>query len=458
MSVDVLPQPLTQRGELAVGKQIVEVRHLAVRGVPQLARDQVPERVGWEIADQSGRPVNVLEDPVGVVGDVEPEIVLDPSVPCLRQVGHGEPILDQLLLKLEAQHDVQPVRRLVGLDPDERRLDVVDRAVQRVGIDRTRSVEQLGQPGREDAGERTAAADHVLPHSALRLVDPERLAVTERRAAQRVRNARLVETVTALVHRAVQAGRKVRLVPARRDPHIAGPDPGGERMHGVVHPPPRPVKAHQVQHVRDEPPLTLDRKAPVKARGIDAGLVLGERRNHRHELGLQLIEQRAHLSRLHPGLIVVEQRVVWALELVKARNVVAGELEVVAEIRRKRAEVGVLAGHHPRLLADRGRPCDLGSEVGWNPAGLLVMAAGDPDEACVIALRGGPVDLGPGRLEQLPGLLGDEHLVADPLDRRERFGPGRPAARRHHRLLVPAEQAGGVAKVLEGAKAGSKLL
>ncbi len=87
--------------------------------LPELARDQVAERVGREVADQPGRPVHVLEHAVGVVGHLEPEVLPEPRVPRLGQIGDRQPALDQLLLELEAQDDVQAVGRLVGLDPDE---------------------------------------------------------------------------------------------------------------------------------------------------------------------------------------------------------------------------------------------------------------------------------------------------------------------------------------------------
>ena len=45
---------------------------------------------------------------------------------------HREPALEQLELEVEAQHDVQVVGHLVGVGADQRALDLVDRAVERV--------------------------------------------------------------------------------------------------------------------------------------------------------------------------------------------------------------------------------------------------------------------------------------------------------------------------------------
>jgi hypothetical protein len=46
----------------------------------------------------------------------------------------------------------------------------------------------------------------------------------------------------------------------------------------------------------------------------------------------------------------------------------------------------------------------------------------------------------PQRLEQLADLVGNEEFVREPIDRGELIAAGRRPARRHHRVLVPAEQ------------------
>jgi hypothetical protein len=55
----------------------------------------------------------------------------------------------------------------------------------------------------------------------------------------------------------------------------------------------------------------------------------------------------------------------------------------------------------------------------------------------------------PGSVEQPAGLVRDEHLVAEPLDRGDGLGTSRRAPRRHHRLLVPVQQLGDVSHVCE---------
>src|SRR5438874_1689475 len=68
--------------------------------------------------------------------------------------------------------------------------------------------------------------------------------MTERGATQRLCHAFFIESVAALVHGAVQPRGEERLIPASRDPHVAGAEAGGEWMHRVVHPPAGRVEAH----------------------------------------------------------------------------------------------------------------------------------------------------------------------------------------------------------------------
>ena len=115
---------------------------------------------------------------------------------------------------------MQVVGRLVGLDPDQRRLDGVDLAVPLLGVVAGERVgEELLQPREEVAPERQRAADEVLPHPALRLVQAERDAARERRALERRVDLVLVEAVAELVHRREEAVEVVVEV-ARRDADV----------------------------------------------------------------------------------------------------------------------------------------------------------------------------------------------------------------------------------------------
>src|ERR1700676_804787 len=103
--MDVLPEPLPQLSELTRTELLVQLRDGGVAALPELTGDQVAERVRAQVADQPGRPVDVLEDAVGIVGDVSPQVLLEAGVPNLRQLRHRQPALDQLALELEPEHD-----------------------------------------------------------------------------------------------------------------------------------------------------------------------------------------------------------------------------------------------------------------------------------------------------------------------------------------------------------------
>src|SRR3954451_6894003 len=174
VAMDVLAQPLAQSGE-AAGRDVgLDVGQLGRERAPQLGGHQVAERVRREVADHPRAPVNVLQDAVEQVRDLEAEQPVRRLVPRLRQVLDLEPALDQRQLQLVAQRDVEVVRRLVGLDPDQAQLDAVDAAVELVGVHRLERLAEMGTQQRQrPLAERPRAADEVLPQPALGLVHAE---------------------------------------------------------------------------------------------------------------------------------------------------------------------------------------------------------------------------------------------------------------------------------------------
>ncbi len=142
----------------------------------------------------------------------------------------GNCVGEHRLLDLEAQDDVQVVGRLVRLDADQRRHDGVHLAVPALCVVAGKRLRmELLQPREEAPPERQRAADEVLPHPTLGLVEAERDAARERRALERAVDLVLVEAVPELVHRPEQALEPVREVP-RRDADVVDPAARGERM------------------------------------------------------------------------------------------------------------------------------------------------------------------------------------------------------------------------------------
>src|SRR2546430_2271494 len=171
-AVDVLPQPLAERAELAPLELSVQVAELACRPLPKLHGDDVPERVGGEVPEVGVRPVDVLQHALDDVRRLDAQVLAELRGERLRQVGRGHGSREQLPLELEAQDDVERVRDLVGIHADQARRDAVERTVKFLERDgRELFGERLLEARIEEAPRREAASDDVLPEAALGLVE-----------------------------------------------------------------------------------------------------------------------------------------------------------------------------------------------------------------------------------------------------------------------------------------------
>jgi hypothetical protein len=74
--------------------------------------------------------MNVLEDAARRVRWRQSQVLAHPSVPTLWQFVHPDLAFNEPNLELHPEHHVQVVGRLVCLDTDQRRLDLVDSAVE----------------------------------------------------------------------------------------------------------------------------------------------------------------------------------------------------------------------------------------------------------------------------------------------------------------------------------------
>ena len=394
--------------------------------------------------------MHVLEDAERIVRRLDPEIVLHPLVPDLGQFLEVDRVGEQLLLELEAEDDVEVVGRLVGLDPDQRGLDPVDGAVPVLELDiAERLRERALQLRVEVPPEREAAADHVLPHAALRLVQAERCAVRERSAFELACDAVLVEAVPALVHRPEEPVEVVFEV-ARRQADVGDRDRGRERVDSGVETPFRRVEAEALDHLHLELLLPLDREARAADWAFSLCAGGGDQRNL---LFLQPSEDGTHLGRLHAGLEVVEQDVVRLVVVVEALDVLAAQVEVVAEGGQELREVRVLPRLDPHGHRQGGGARHLTAQLGRDAACLLPVAADEPDQARLVrVVRLRLLEAGQ-RVEQPTHLVGGERFVRDPAEGRELLGADAGASGRHLDLLVPAEERRRAVEILDLADA-----
>src|SRR5581483_4551012 len=84
--------------------------------------------------------------------------------------------------------------------------------------------------------ERPAAADEILPHPRLRLVDAERHRIAQRRAEMLVGQSLIVDAVARLVQNAEKGVVEMPGVVAGGNPTIAGAETATERMRRHIQP------------------------------------------------------------------------------------------------------------------------------------------------------------------------------------------------------------------------------
>ena len=208
-------------------------------------------------------------------------------------------------------------------------------------------------------------------------------------------------------------------------------------MHRRVEPPAVRAHAEQLDDAVVERFLFLSRKVAVHERLIH--VVVAELDDQRGELGLQLVEDLSYFGRRGLRLEVVEQDVVRLVDVVEALDVAETELDVALEDRQERLEVRVglrFDPDRPRFSRGASHLC---AELGRHAKRLVVVAADDPNEACVVGVGIERLRLAGRFVEQPPRLVSNEELVREELERPHLLGPVTGAGRGHHRLLIPAE-------------------
>ena len=299
-----------------------------------------------------------------------------------------------------------------------------------------------GRRPRQNASERPT---RFSQRAALRLAEPERRVPVQRRARQRRLGALVGEPVAGLVHPGPERAQVRRLV-ARRHPDVRAREGGRERVHGRVEPVRAVCEAEVAQHAVEELLLRRDREVAFEE-GVVGGLA--GLAHDRGQLRAEHVEDRLHLGRRHPRLVLVEEGVVGRVALLHVLG--PAERDVVDALERgpEDGEVVRLARLEPGdvRLAALARP--VGGELGRDAARLLPVAAGDADQARVVGVV---VELVLERrelVEQAADLVGDEPLVRDPGERGGHLRAGGGALRRHHRPLVPAGDRGGLLEVVD---------
>ena len=209
-------------------------------------------------------------------------------------------------------------------------------------------------------------------------------------------------------------------------------------MLGRIEPPGLLAQPEQRDDLLRDRFLALDRERAVEERVVD--LLVAERRDQRHELGLELVEDVAHLGGRRLGLEVVEEDVVALLDVTEAVDVRQPQLDVPLERREEERVVRLRLRLHPhRTRLGRGTG-HLRPEIGRNPNRLFVVPAREADQGSVVRVGVERLLQRPQLLEQPPCLVRAQQLVREPPEGRHVIRTVRRAGRGHHRLLVPGEQ------------------
>ncbi len=380
--------------------ELVEVAEVAPSRLPELTGDHVAERVGGEVAERGRRPMHVLEHAVGVVGDLDPEVLARQDRPRFGQVGDLEPALEELELELEADEHVEVVGQLVGLDADQRRPHPVGGAVQLGGVGGVEPARKGRAQARQQALEiGAAAADPVLPQPALGLVQTQRARAPERAAGELGVDPGVIEPVAGLVQGAEQRGREVvarrsassgaRRGARSRSRTGAPSGRGATSPARAGAPPPASRPARAAPGSGNEP--RRHESSTASGRAVTAAT------SGASPARSSPSKPRMSLAR-HSGLVLVEQRVVGMLEALEsfvALGKAAPQLDVSLQLRPQELEVGLRARLAPRGLAERRRAGEIGAQLDRDPARLLPVASDDADQRPRLGVRGEPLDLGP---------------------------------------------------------------
>ena len=108
--------------------------------------------------------MHILQAAIAVVGRHEAEVGSHGFAPGLRQIFDLQAALQHSQLQVEPQHDVKIVSHLVGIGADQRSLDLVDGAIERVERDLRELVRKRPMQQRIIAlPEGAAARDHDFP-------------------------------------------------------------------------------------------------------------------------------------------------------------------------------------------------------------------------------------------------------------------------------------------------------
>src|SRR5688572_4073681 len=104
MLVDVFAKPSEQLAEITLADLVLKIPNIFVDLLPQLNRNQIPKRVGGEVADRTTRPMNVLQHSSRIVRRRNTEVLLHFCIPDLGQILDRDDPFHYTNLEFQPEH------------------------------------------------------------------------------------------------------------------------------------------------------------------------------------------------------------------------------------------------------------------------------------------------------------------------------------------------------------------
>ena len=333
---------------------------------------------------------------------------------------------------------MQVVGHLVGIDPNQGRLDRVDRQVEVRGGYRSELFrERLPEMRLEKAPERAAARDLVLPQPALRFVHRHAHGLAERRSLIFQSRALLVQAVAGLVNRTEQRIERMVLVEPRRHADVRAAALA-EGMQRHVDPPAPVVEPQAFGHAPQEAALLLDRET---AENVRPRL---HRRRHdlaheRDEALPQPGEQALDRRGGHSRIMLVDHVIVGRGAVAEIGRLLPGQVEVLLEKGRETREVRLRPALRPGVEGPAGMRRLLAHEFRRQLGHPVVVPPGLSHDHLFVGGELGPPAFQISQPFADPRIAGGGMLEFG--HQGQLFGAQVGAVGRQVDLLIPAEQA-----------------
>src|SRR5437870_115573 len=120
-----------KRRKLALFEFFGKARILFIEAGKNLGRKYISKRIALETSTNAPtKPMDVLQATVAIIGWTNPKVMLITFVPSAWKIADRKLAFEHLELELKSNHDMKIIGQLIGLGPDERSLNFINRAYE----------------------------------------------------------------------------------------------------------------------------------------------------------------------------------------------------------------------------------------------------------------------------------------------------------------------------------------